>query len=336
MYVELHVGDPEWAELTIREMAAFGLQHRSELDSASRDARFPRDLYVEMGRKGWVGPMTPKAEGGSGGGVAEYCLVEEEVGRHRLISPQISIQGQCWLLAWGSPEQRRRYLPGIATGECIFSESISEPGVGSSLKLMRATASRDADSWVINGRKCHVNLGHQCDVTLVYAMTEAGLAAFLVDRATPGLSTRQTDPIGLRMIPTADVVFDNVRVPESALLGEPGVGMQTFLSTFNVSRLGNASELIGWGRRAIAEAIAYATERRVGDGVVTDFQGIQWTVANLYAELHAASLARDHAATLSDKGAEHSLETTLAKLLAVRLWRHAPRHQSASRGRRLR
>lgn len=322
MYVELHPSDPEWADITIREMAAFGLHHRSELDSASRDARFPRDLYVEMGRKGWVGPMTPKAEGGSGGGVAEYCLIEEEVGRNRLISPQISIQGQCWLQAWGSPEQRRRYLPGMAAGECIFSESISEPGVGSSLKLMRATASRDGDSWVINGHKCHVNLGHQCDVTLVYAMTEAGLASFLVDRATPGVTTRQTDPIGLRMIPTADVILDNVRVPDTALLGDPGSGMQTFLSTFNLSRLGNASELIGWGRRALAEAIAYAAERRVGDGVVTDFQGIQWTVANLYAELYAASLARDHAATLSDQGTEHSLETTLAKMLAVTAAEH--------------
>lgn len=322
MYLELHPGDPEWADRTARDMAAFGIEHRSELNSASRDARFPRDLYAEMGSKGWVGPMTPNAEGGSGGGVAEYCVIEEEVGRNRLISPQISIQGQCWLLAWGSPEQRRRYLPGIATGECIFSESISEPGVGSSLKLMRATASRDADAWVINGHKCHVNLGHQCDVTLVYAMTDAGLAAFLVDRETPGLSTRQTDPIGLRMIPTADVIFNNVRVPDTALLGEPGMGMQTFLSTFNLSRLGNASELIGWGRRALAEAIAYAAERRVGDAVVTDFQGIQWTVANLYAELYAASLARDHAATLSDRGAEHSLETTLAKVLAINAAEH--------------
>src|SRR6202023_826013 len=105
-----------------------------------------------------------------------------------------------------------------------------------------------------------------CDVTLVYAMTDSGLAAFLVDRATAGLSTRQTDPIGLRMIPTADVIFDNVRVPDTALLGEPGTGMQTFLSTFNLSRLGNASELIGWGRRALAQAITYAAERRVGDG----------------------------------------------------------------------
>jgi len=148
----------------------------------------------------------------------------------------------------GLPGAETAIPPGIATGECIFSESISEPGVGSSLKLMRATATRDADGWVINGHKCHVNLGHQCDVTLVYAMTDAGLTAFLVDRTTHGLSTRQTDPIGLRMIPTADVMFDNVRVPDTALLGEPGMGMQTFLSTFNLSRLGNASELIGWGR----------------------------------------------------------------------------------------
>ena len=90
-----------------------------------------------MGKRGWVGPITPVDEGGLGGGVAEYCVIEEEVGRHALVSPQISIQGQRWLLVWATPEQRARYLAGIARGEMIFSESISEPGVGSSLKLMR-------------------------------------------------------------------------------------------------------------------------------------------------------------------------------------------------------
>jgi alkylation response protein AidB-like acyl-CoA dehydrogenase len=182
---------------------------------------------------------------------------------------------------------------------------------------MRTTAKRDGSDWIITGSKCHVNLGHQCDVTVVYAMTDQGLASFIVDRKIPGVVTRQTDPIGLRMIPTADVHFDNVRIPDSAQLGAPGQGMQTFLSTFNLSRLGNASELIGWARRALAEAITYAQTRQVGDGVVTDFQGIQWTVADLYAELYAASLARDNAAMLSDRGDEHALETTLAKMLAI-------------------
>lgn len=316
MYFGLTFSDPGWAARTAADMAAFAVENRATFDAASRAAAFPRELYREMGRRGWVGPLTPVDEGGSGGGVAEYCLIEEEVGRHRMVSPQISIQGQCWLLAWGTAEQRAQLLPGIAAGETIFSESISEPGVGSSLKLMRATAVPSNGDWVINGTKCHVNLGHQCDVTIVYAMAPEGLTAFLVDRATPGLSTRQTDPIGLRMIPTADVRFEDVRVPSSAVLGAPGDGMDTFLTTFNTSRLGNASELIGWARRALAEAISYASTREVGAGVVTDFQGIQWIVADCYAELYGAALARDRAAMLAVTG-DHALETTLAKKMAV-------------------
>jgi alkylation response protein AidB-like acyl-CoA dehydrogenase len=323
MYLGLTFADPVWLDATVSELAAFAGQHREELDASRREGRFPRDLYLEMGKRGWIGPITPADEGGMGAGVAEYCVIEEEVGRHGLVSPQISIQGQRWLLVWATPEQRARYLPGIARGELIFSESISEPGVGSSLKLMRSTARRDGTDWIINGRKTHVNLGHECDVTIVYAIADEGLTSFLVDMSSPGVSSRQTDPIGLRLIPTADMFFDDVRVPADALLGEPGGGMETFLSTFNMSRLGNASELIGFGRRALAQAIAYGSTREVADTVVTDFQGIQWTVADCYGELYGASLARDRAATLADRGVEHALETTLAKKLAIDASEHA-------------
>jgi alkylation response protein AidB-like acyl-CoA dehydrogenase len=190
--------------------------------------------------------------------------------------------------------------------------------VGSSLKAMKATARRDGSDWILDGQKTHVNLGHQADVMIVYAMAEEGLTSFLVDAREKGISTRQTNPIGYRLIPTAEIELDSVKVPDSALLGGPGKGLKTFLSTFNTSRLGNASELIGYGRRALAEAIAYAEQRQVGeDARVVDFQGIQWTVADCYAELYAASLARDHAALLIDQGKDHSLETTVAKKLAV-------------------
>jgi alkylation response protein AidB-like acyl-CoA dehydrogenase len=323
VYLELTFAEPGWLDTTLADLAAFAEQHRDELDRCRRECRFPRDLYLEMGKRGWIGPITPVDEGGSGGGVAEYCVIEEEVGRHALVSPQISIQGQRWLLVWATPEQRARYLPGIARGDLIFSESISEPGVGSSLKLMQTTARRDGGDWVINGRKTHVNLGHESDVTIVYAIAEEGLTSFLVDMDLPGVSSRQTDPIGLRLIPTADMFFDDVRVPDAALLGAPGGGMGTFLSTFNMSRLGNASELIGFGRRALAEAITYGRSREVADNVVTDFQGIQWTVADCYGDLYGASLARDRAARLADAGAEHALETTLAKKLAIDAAEHA-------------
>ena len=318
MYEGLALALPGWPDAVAAEAQALAEQHQSELRRAERAGEFPADIYREMGRRGWVGPFAPIEVGGLGGGIAEYCVISEEVARHGLVSPQISIQGQRWLMDWGTSAQCQRYLGPIVRGEMIFSESISEPGVGSSLKLMRATAHKDiSGDWILNGCKTHVNLGHQSHITLFFALGEEGLSAFLVDMDLPGVSTKQTDPIGLRLIPTADVVLENVRVPPGAALGTPGRGMDVFLTTFNVSRLGNASELIGFGRRALAHAIRYAETRRVGDNVVTDFQGIKWTVADRYADLVAASYARNHAARVIDSGGDPSLPTTIAKKLAI-------------------
>jgi alkylation response protein AidB-like acyl-CoA dehydrogenase len=306
-----------WIEATAAELGKFGAEHRGELDDANRQRRFPRELYRELGRRGYLGPLVPAEYGGLGGGVAEYVVISEEVGRHGLVSGQIAAQGQRWLLDWGSDEQKERWLRPIATGAAVFSESISEQNAGSSFKGMAATAVRDRGDWLLTGSKTHVNLGADSDVTLFYANAEEGLTSFLVDMSLPGIGTAVTDPVGLRLIRTADVVFDRVRVPDSALLGPPGGGLQTFLSTFNISRLGNASELIGLGRRALELGLRYASGRQVGAGMVTDFQGIQWMVADAWTALQAASLARDDAAVAHGRGEDIALRTTTAKHLAI-------------------
>lgn len=306
-----------WIESISESAWALAREHSEELKDAQRLARFPAGVYREMGRLGLLAPIVPEVYGGSGGGVPEYAVISEEVGRHGLVSMQISAQGQRWLLDWGTEEQKQWLLAGMSKGEIIFSESISEPQAGSSFKNLKATARRSGADWVLNGHKTHVNLGADCQVTLFYAIADEGLTSFLVDMSSSGVETRRTDPVGLRQIPTADVIFDDVRVPDSALLGGPGQGLETFLTTFNFSRLGNASELIGLGRRALALGVEYASEREVGSNKVTDFQGIQWLVADRFASLHAASLARDHAALAAESGDDISLATTLAKKLAI-------------------
>jgi alkylation response protein AidB-like acyl-CoA dehydrogenase len=317
MYDGLKTTVDGFPEQMAAQMRAFGDDVRAELRDCERAGEFPRDVFTEMGRRRWVGPFAARELGGLGGGIAEYCVIEEEVARHGLVSPQVSIQGQRWLMDWGTDEQRQRYLEPIVRGQMIFSESISEPGVGSSLKLMEASATRDGSDWILNGRKTHVNMGHQSDVTMVFAKTRAGLSAFLVDMNLPGVASKQTDPIGLRLNPTADMWFTDVRLPAGALFGAEGRGLDTFLTTFNMSRLGNASELIGFGRRALAQAIGYASNRRVGENLVTDFQGIHWTVADRYGDLVAAAFARNHAAMVLDRGENPALATSLAKKLAI-------------------
>jgi alkylation response protein AidB-like acyl-CoA dehydrogenase len=306
-----------WIKDTVSDLAAFGEEHRKELDTANRANKFPRELYRELGRRGYLGPLVPTEHGGLGGGVPEYVVISEEVGRHGLVSGQIAAQGQRWLLDWGTDEQKERWLRGIATGELVFSECISEKNAGSSFKAMKSTAVRDGADWLLSGSKTHINLGADCDVTLFYAVAPEGLTSFLVDMSRPGIRTHVTRAIGLRLIRTADVEFDSVRVPDSARLGPVGGGLQTFLSTFNISRLGNASELIGLGRRALELGLRYAGGREVGDGVVTDFQGIRWLVADAWTSLQAASLARDDAAVAHERGEDIALRTTTAKRLAI-------------------
>jgi alkylation response protein AidB-like acyl-CoA dehydrogenase len=306
-----------WIDQTATTLARFAADHRAEIDAANRDSVFPRELYREFGAMGYLGPTVPTEWGGLGGGVPEYAVISEEVGRHGLVSGQIAVQGAQWLMDWGSDEQKEQWLRGIATGEMVFSESISEKDAGSSFKALQASAVRAGSDWIINGAKTHVNLGADCDVTLVYAVAEEGLTSFLVDMTLDGIATKVTNPVGLRLIRTADVSFDDVRVPESACLGGPGEGLKTFLSTFNVSRLGYASELIGLGRRALDLAVDYAEQRQVGDDLVTDFQGIRWMIADSWSDLTAAALARDNAAMAHERGRDIAVETTLAKRLAI-------------------
>jgi alkylation response protein AidB-like acyl-CoA dehydrogenase len=307
----------EWIDSVSADIGALAADARADLDAANRENRFPREVFAEMGRRGYCGPMVPTEWGGLGRGVREYVVINEETGRHGMVTPQVSVQGQRWLLDWGTDEQKDRWLRGIATGELIFSESISEKGAGASFKQMKATAVRDGSDWILNGSKCHVNMGADCDVTLFYAYAEEGLTSFLVDTSLRGVRTEVSDAIGSRLIRTADVHLEEVRVRDADLLGPAGAGVKTFLSTFNVSRLGNASELIGFGRRILELAVEYAEHRQVGDTMVTDFQGIQWMLADAWTGLQSASLARDYAAEVYDRGEDIALQTTTAKQLAV-------------------
>lgn len=310
--------DVAWAMETKSQIADLSNRHGGALRAAERSGHFPSEIYQEMGRLGLIGMITPRQLGGSGGGPAEYCFIAEEAAANLLISPQVSVQGQQWLLAWGTDDQKRKYLPGIAAGTVVFSESISEPGVGSSFKAMRATARRSGRAWVLNGKKTHVNLGAQCHVTAFYAIADEGLTSFLVDMDTAGVHVRETDPIGLRLLPTADVELVDVEVSDGELLGPPGRGLDTFLSVFNLSRLGNASELLGLSRRGLALALDYAREREVGEGVVTGFQGIQWIVADCYSSLLGAALARNLAVGEAIKGSRDiGFYTSVAKKMAI-------------------
>jgi len=287
--------------------------NEAELRDHARRGEFPAALYREGMDDGFGNVIVPEEYGGGGGGATEYGIVAQEVGLF-----QITFQMQRALLVAGTERQQERYLPEFTAGEYIGAISISEPETGSSLKSMGTTAERRGDHYVLNGTKSHVNLGAQADLHKVYAMTEEGLTVFLIEDDADGLTvTDEGDPIGTRYLPIYDLELEDCEVPADQVLLEPGDGYEVFFETFNFSRIGNASELIGHGWHALEAALAWAAEREVGDDVVTDFQGIRWKAAELYTQLRAAERLRDEAAWRIDTGKDAALATSMAKLAAA-------------------
>jgi alkylation response protein AidB-like acyl-CoA dehydrogenase len=299
---------------TLRErVRAWRDRHEADLRDHARRGEFPAHLYREGMEEGFGNVIVPEEFGGQGGGAVEYAIVAQEVGIF-----QISIQVQRALLATGSERQKGEHLPGLAAGESVPAISISEPETGSSLKSMDTTAEKRGDHYVLDGTKSHVNLAAEADLHKVYAMADEGLTVFLVEDDNEGITvTQEGDPIGTRYLPIYDLELDDCVVHESQTLLEPGAGYEVFFETFNFSRIGNASEMLGHGWRALEAAIRWADRRQVGDDVVTDFQGIRWKAAELYTALSAAERLRDEAACRIDAGHDSVLETSMAKLAAA-------------------
>ncbi len=320
MYPSLRV-EPRrsaWIDELAAKLAAFGAEHRAELDDANRAGRFPRELYAAMGELGCLGPLVPVADGGIGGGVAEYVVISEEVGRHGLVSGQIAAQGQRWLLDWGTDEQKARWLRGIATGELVFSESISEKYAGSSFKQMKSTATRDGADWILTGSKTHVNLGADSDVTLFYAVARGGADELPRRHDAARHLDAVTDPVGLRLIRTADVEFDQVRVPDSALLGPPGGGPADVPVDLQHQPAGQRVR-VDRPRPTRARGGPAVRERRVRSATAwspTSRASSGWSRTR-GAHCTPPSLARDDAALAHERGEDIALHTTVAKRLAI-------------------
>jgi butyryl-CoA dehydrogenase len=302
------------------ELAAFvaGVD-RDMIRRHEEASKFPFDLYREIGRRGWAGLMVPPEYGGRGLGAVEMSIATEEFGLIGLSVLTLTLHGERTILALGTPEQRTKYLPKLAKGELLSAIVVSEPDVGSSLKHMKTRAVKENGHYIINGHKHHITMGAEADVLVVFAMTDTGLTAILVDRDTPGIQTRLLDGVGWRLEPHYEVVFEDCRVPQTQLLGTEGKGLAVFFATFNLTRICNASHLIGVARSALRDSIEYATQRVVGENRVADFQGIQWIIAELETKLEAASLIRFKAAWMEDAGLKHEKETAMTKLLAMEL-----------------
>lgn len=283
--------------------------HAQEWD---RDCNFPDAMVQKLGEQGFMGILTPEEYGGAGVGYAAFAVILEEIARHDagLALAVEAHNGLCCqhILIGGNEEQKKKYLPPLASGEQIGSWCLTEPNSGTDAIAMQTTATRDGDDWVLNGSKQFITNGDRAGTYVVTAVNDAtskprGITAFVVERGTPGLSTgKREEKLGMRSSDTVVVNLDNVRVPDSQRLGEVGQGFDDVRKVLEHGRVMVVAISQGLARGALEEATRYAGEREAFGQPINRFQAIQHKLADMAMNVEAGHLLLYHAATLLDRG----------------------------------
>ncbi|MFY9939210.1 MAG: acyl-CoA dehydrogenase [Silvibacterium sp.] len=289
-------------------------------------SEFPADLVKQLGQMGLLGIIFPVEYGGAGLGYVDYVLAIEELSAVDgsvgiIVAAHNSLCTNHIFLA-GNEEQRRKYVPRLASGEWLGAWGLTEPGSGSDAGAARTTAVRKGDSWILNGNKTFITNGHYADVAVVIAVTEReqgthGLSAFVVEKGTAGFRPgKKENKLGLRASDTSELIFEDCEIPEENLLGKLGEGFVDSMRVLDGGRISIAALSLGIGRGALDASVKYVKERRQFGKAIAEFQGIQWKLADMATELDAARLLTQRAAVLKDAGQRVTRESSMAKLYA--------------------
>ncbi len=280
---------------------------------------FPKRVYREMGRRGFLSIMTPISYGGMGKGIREHCIVLEEISKVSMgCTPGTHPMNQLMIYNFGSEAQKKKYLPKLASGRLLSGIAISEEAGSSSFKNMATVAKRSGDSYILNGEKMHITRGGDVDVLSLLAITDNGPTIFLVEKGTPGLAaTEKLDALGFRAAPNYRMTLKDCVILQEQRLGQEGQALEIFNSTWNLTRVGNSSVFIGQARAALDYLESYIKQRRVGESYIADFQGVRWIIAEHETKLEAVTQLRNKALLLLEKGADSMKEVTMAKLMAT-------------------
>jgi len=255
-----------------------------------------------------------------------YALMIEEIGRasfalRSIVSAHTSLVQQT-ILQWGSEAQKQKYLPRLASGEMLGCFATTEPNVGSDVASIETAATPSGEGWVLNGNKMFISNGGVAGVALVFAQTDRslrhrGLVALLVDRDTPGFSSRDIHgKLGLRSANTAELIFEECRVPAENLLGQVGEGFKIAMSAFDNARLCVAAGCVGLAQACIDACVSYAQNRKQFGKPIGSYQLVQETIADMIVETEAARFLTLRAAFLKTKGNPATVETSMAKYYA--------------------
>lgn len=291
-----------------------------------RHHTFPADALKELGALGVMGMTVPEAYGGAGLDYMSLVLAIEEIAAgDGATSTIVSVQNSlpCGITAtYGSEDQKQRWLVPLAKGEALGCFCLTEPHVGSDASAIRTSATLDGDHWVLNGVKQFITTGKHADVAIVLAVTDKsagkkGISCFLVPTATPGyIVARLEDKMGQRASDTAQIIFENCRVPLDALIGAPGEGYRIALSQLEAGRIGIAAQCIGMARAALEAALAYARQRESFGKPLIEHQAVSFRLADMATQVDAARLMVWRAAQLKDAGQPCLTEASMAKLFA--------------------
>ena len=295
----------------------------AELDAQER---FPHEIVKQMGELGLLGMNVAESDGGAGLDTVCYVAAMEEISRACASTGVImSVNNSlvCWPLeTYGNEDQKQRFLKPLAAGKKLGAYCLSEPGAGTDAAAQSTTAKQDGDQWVLNGMKNFITNGANADLLIVFAQTDArlkhkGIRAFIVETASDGFSViRKEEKMGIRASDTAQLAFDNVRVPAEQVLGGPESGFKIAMSTLDGGRIGIASQALGISAAAYEASRVYSKQREQFGRPICDFQAIQWKIADMATRLEAARLLTYRAAWAKDQGGRYSEESAMAKLFA--------------------
>jgi alkylation response protein AidB-like acyl-CoA dehydrogenase len=298
--------------------------HVSEWDEKSE---FPHEVVKKLGEMGLLGVIFPESLGGAGMGYVEYVLAIEELSRVDgsvgiIVAAHNSLCTNHIMLA-GNDEQRKRWIPKLASGQWLGAWGLTEPGSGSDAGGARTTAVKKDDKWVLNGSKTFITNGGHADCAVVLAVTDkekgtrGGISGFVVEKGTKGFRPgRKENKLGLRASDTSELIFEDCEIPAENMVGKEGDGFKDAMRVLDGGRISIAALSLGMARGALDAAMKYAQERRQFGKAISEFQAIQFKLADMATQLDAAWLLTMRAAQMKDAGLKVTLESAMAKLYA--------------------
>jgi alkylation response protein AidB-like acyl-CoA dehydrogenase len=289
-------------------------------------SEFPQEVVRKLGEMGLMGVIFPVELGGAGLGYVDYALAVEELSAVDgsigiIVASHNSLCSNHIFLA-GNEAQKSKYIPLLASGKWLGAWGLTEPGSGSDAGSARTTAVRKGDRWVLNGNKTFITNGHYADISVIIAVTDKsqgtrGLSAFVVEKGTPGFRPgKKENKLGLRASDTSELIFEDCEIPAENLLGNEGQGFIDSMRILDGGRISIAALSLGIGRGAYDAARGYVKQRHQFGKAISEFQGIQWKLADMATQLDAARLLTLRAAVMKDAGQKTTLESSMAKLMA--------------------